>query len=290
MILVTNRKLPTHPLSVEIFAFAGNLKGSHICSAIMAFKFPTINRRLSVPSFLRNKNIPLFNYSDIREGRKLGSGSFGTVSLATVKSTNQTVVVKKMNEDDVHDQQKRRIFFKEATILHGLENENIVKFLGMCIEPCTLLLEYMYFDFKPFGASDCTVSSLDGFLKFIDDHDLVEQFPFQKKIGLDVCKGLSFLHSKNIAHRDLKPANVLISNHHYCNISDAGSMHEVFEGNPIICKLTDFGESRSEVRILIMFYVWLFKVPRKIILNDIHRYNDITPWKVRPYEFYARSS
>jgi serine/threonine protein kinase len=46
----------------------------------------------------------------------------------------------------------------------------------------------------------------------------------------------------DIAHRDLKPNNVLVSNQHYCLKS---SFVSEYERNPIVCKIADFGLSRS---------------------------------------------
>ena len=61
------------------------------------------------------------------------------------------------------------------------------------------------------------------------------------KISLDLIDELQFLHNNGIAHRDLKPVN----NKHYANITDSAELNMVIENNPIQCKLTDFGESRS---------------------------------------------
>ena len=58
-------------------------------------------------------------------------------------------------------------------------------------------------------------------------------------------QGLKYLHSQGIAHRDLKPANVLVGNSHYSSLA-MEDMGTVFQDRPIICKLTDFGESRSQ--------------------------------------------
>ena len=56
--------------------------------------------------------------------------------------------------------------------------------------------------------------------------------------------GLTFLYSNNVVHRDLKPGNALVSNRHYIDIS-ADQLRSVFAECPVICKLTDFGKSRS---------------------------------------------
>ena len=47
-------------------------------------------------------------------------------------------------------------------------------------------------------------------------------------------------------HRDLKPSNLLVSKRHYCKKDiSADQLPSVFADCPVVCKLTDFGESRS---------------------------------------------
>ena len=60
----------------------------------------------------------------------------------------------------------------------------------------------------------------------------------------DLCAGLEYLHSNNVVHRDLKPDNVLISNKHY---AEGDKIDKYWMEKPVIAKLTDFGESRSEL-------------------------------------------
>ena len=40
------------------------------------------------------------------------------------------------------------------------------------------------------------------------------------KIAFEISKELEHLHSKAIVHRDLKAKNILISNLHYCNLTN----------------------------------------------------------------------
>ena len=46
-------------------------------------------------------------------------------------------------------------------------------------------------------------------------------------------------------HRDIKPRNVLVSNTHYCNLTNPHEIEQAWLQEGIVCKLADFGESRS---------------------------------------------
>ena len=83
----------------------------------------------------------------------IGRGSYGLVFVA--RSNSEKVVIK--------DEKEKRLFLKEAKILHGIKSEDNVKFKAVCMEPCAMMLEYLFFDFAPFGGSEI-VSSLDQFL------------------------------------------------------------------------------------------------------------------------------
>ena len=155
---------------------------------------------------------------------------------------NETVVIKKVLP--ALDQEEKKLFYKEVALLNGLNHPNIVKMKGVCQNPLSIMLEYCYFDFKPFG-EDVRVTSLSGFLLQINEykcqgfHDLVNH------AAVEIIQGLAYLHSKGIAHRDVKPANVLVNNRHYSVLSDQEEIAQQYESRPIACKLTDFGESRS---------------------------------------------
>ena len=72
------------------------------------------------------------------------------------------------------------------------------------------MLEYVSFDFSPFGCAGDKVSSLDNFLDYIDSGNAIGEFQFQMNIKKDVVSGITYLHSKDIAHGALKPANILV--------------------------------------------------------------------------------
>ena len=87
----------------------------------------------------------------------IGRGSLGLVFVA--KANREMVVVKKLLSED---EQEQGLFLKEANILHGITSKHVVKFKAACTNPCAMILEYLFFDFDPFGGSD-KVSSLDKF-------------------------------------------------------------------------------------------------------------------------------
>ena len=68
------------------------------------------------------------------------------------------------------DLQDKKTFVKEARILEGLKHQNIVRFKGICNNPFALVLEHVYFDFKPFGL-ETVVSSLADFGAILDSFD-----------------------------------------------------------------------------------------------------------------------
>ena len=131
-------------------------------------------------------------------------------------------------------------------LLNELHHANIVTFKAVCCQPFAMMLEYVYFDFKPFGQG-VRVSSLADFLLQIDDYNCEGFQQLVNHAAEEIIQGLDFLHSKGIAHRDLKPANILVSNQHYSEFSDDDAITQLCRSRPIACKLTDFGESRSQL-------------------------------------------
>ncbi|KAJ8043767.1 Serine/threonine-protein kinase STY46 [Holothuria leucospilota] len=206
----------------------------------MAFKIPQIGQKRKRTQYLSGG----FEWREVDKLHYIANGSFGTVFSGIYKQEN--VVVKRLDQLNM-DSEEVKCFQKEATILNSLEHENIVSFKAFCDNPFAIMLEYVYFSFEMFG-EDKIVSSLSEFLTHTDkETDFIGFEMFASHITLDIAKGLQYLHKKDIVHRDLKPGNVLVSNKHYNGIFDAEEKQRVFFMKPVECKLTDFGESRSNL-------------------------------------------
>ena len=107
------------------------------------------------------------------------------------------------------------------------------------------MLEYIYFDFKPFG-QDIQVGALSDF-RLETDHANCEGFhDLVHHTAKEIIQGLPYLLSNEIAHRGLKSANILVSNQHYSSLCAEDREFElIYQSRPVAFKLTDFGESRS---------------------------------------------
>ena len=218
----------------------------------MSLKLPSFSKtKVSYQEFTRG--LETFLWTDLSSICEIGRGSFGLVFLASLNdeaiTTTEKVVVKKLLPSSRSDEKQR--FFKEARLLQSLNHKNVAKFKKVCIEPPAIMMEFVAFNFSFFcpDNENTQVSNLQDFLAYLDENDAALVFPpsLYSKIACDVANGLQYLHESKVYHRDLKTSNVLVSNTHY---SDKGLNNEsllaAFNIEPIVCKLTDFGESRSD--------------------------------------------
>ncbi len=142
-------------------------------------------------------------YYELAFDQELAKGSFGKIYLG--KWCEQRVAIKTI-EGGLSNAEMDQ-FVREVQIMSRLRSPNIVELYGACLErerPC-LIMQYMEQGslYLVLGQKKLTVLE-------------------QKKIALDIAKGLWYLHSKEVSHRDLKSANILLDNDGHAKIADFG--------------------------------------------------------------------
>ena len=139
----------------------------------------------------------------------------------------------------------RDIFAKEALLMSKIRHENIAPLIAVCEYPVLIIMEYCVFSFTPFQKIE-KFNSLDQLLQYLSIEDLFTYFPgILNFMARDIGKGLAYLQENNMVHRDIKPGNILVTNTHYAH--ETKHLASLFEKRPVICKLADFGEGRSEM-------------------------------------------
>lgn len=218
----------------------------------MSFKVPLPTKRTKTDLRSRviaaengNDDLPSFSKNDFSDITLIGQGAYGKVLKC--KKNENTYVIKELACKDSNPLESK-LFRKEAELLKSLSgHDNIVQIFGFNNNENSMLVEFMTFDFSRIGIEQDPVFNLKEFLIACDSISDFHGFAHtQYFLAKDIIEGVSFLHSKGIAHRDLKPDNILVSNRHYlhCQESDNSLWWNL---RPIVAKLTDFGESRSNL-------------------------------------------
>ena len=158
-------------------------------------------------------------FNDLKMERQIGEGSFGRVFLA---KWNETLVAVKILTsvapvDDVSALTLSNPILsslaKESNMMASLRHPNVVGFLGVCLEPPSIITEY------------CARGSLTDVLRGAKSSKQKENMlDWSKRLNmaLDAAKGMLYLHNHAppIVHRDLKTPNLLVDKHWRLKVSD----------------------------------------------------------------------
>ncbi|KAJ4747421.1 Cyclin-dependent kinase 2 [Rhynchospora pubera] len=190
---------------------------------------------------------------------KVGEGTYGKVYKAREKATGKIVALKKtrLPEDDegvppttLREVSLLRMLSTDPHVVRLLDLKQGINKQGQSI--LYLVFEYMDLDLKKFIRS------------FRQTQDLIP--PRTTKILMyQLCKGLSFCHSRGVLHRDLKPHNLLM------------------DRKTMMLKIADLGLSRAYIcpikkythEILTLWY----RAP-EVLLGDTHYSTPVDMWSV----------
>ena len=209
-------------------------------------------------------NSKIFNgkIDDYLITKELGKGSYAVVKLATHKLTKNKYAIKIYSKQSLIDPQKRNTVKNEVNILKQIDNENVMKLYDVIDTPSNLYLVLEYIN---------GINLLE-IIKNEKYHFLKEERA--KKIFLQVVKGISYCHKKNIFHRDIKLENILVLKDDTIKIIDFGfgikcnkdTYQKLFCGTPSymppeIVKKEKYIACYSDIWSLgVLFYAMLFGI------------------------------
>lgn len=169
---------------------------------------------------IARKNAKYISHYKILE--LLGAGGMGKVYKALDTNSKQMVALKVLNPELLKDQENRRRLSAEGHLLASFNHPHIVKVfeIGESNERGFIAMELL----------------VNGTLKekLEREHPLPEREV--RKYILQVCDGLSEVHSKGIVHRDLKTGNLMLDASGNIRIMDFG-----LSKSPLVTTMTSLG-------------------------------------------------
>ncbi len=154
---------------------------------------------------------------------ELGRGGMGIVYKAFGTRLSRTVAIKRLPENLREHPKAVELFLREARAAGQLNHPNIVTVHDVDQHD---------------GAYFITMECMDGLpLNTLLQRHGRFPVPAVAKIGLQVCAGLGFAHSRQIVHRDIKTSNLFMTREKVVKVMDFGlarSMAEVRRAGTVI--------------------------------------------------------
>ncbi len=146
------------------------------------------------------------SYNSLKIGTLLGNGGYGDVYKATWHGTE--VAIKELHLKTLSKALQDE-FNHESQMMAQCQFPHIIGLYGVCDEigHKGFVMEYM-----PKGSLRAV----------LEDKSEELSWDIRWPIAIDIGKGLTYLHEKNILHRDLKSLNVLLGADYHAKICDFG--------------------------------------------------------------------
>nr|XP_020029619.1 kinase suppressor of Ras 1 isoform X3 [Castor canadensis] len=152
-----------------------------------------VSRKASQTSvYLQEWDIP---FEQVELGEPIGQGRWGRVHRGRWHGE----VAIRLLEMDGHNQDHLKLFKKEVMNYRQTRHENVVLFMGACMNPPHLAII----------TSFCKGRTLHSFVR---DPKTSLDINKTRQIAQEIIKGMGYLHAKGIVHKDLKSKNVFYDN------------------------------------------------------------------------------
>lgn len=146
--------------------------------------------------------------SHYRITEKLGAGGMGIVYKALDLTLERTVALKFLPEGVAVSEEDRKNLLREARAASGLDHPNIGVIHGVEeSEDQRLFIVMQYYEGETLAQK-----TAHGVIPVRESLDLAVQ----------IGRGLSAAHARNIVHRDIKPSNIIITKEYVAKIVDFG--------------------------------------------------------------------
>lgn len=142
---------------------------------------------------------------EIKFQERIASGAFGDLYKGSYCGQDVAIKILRNVQDD---SQQLSEFLQEVSIMRKVRHKNVAQFIGACTRKPNLCIVVEYMP----GGSVYDYMRRAGPLKL----------PTLLRVAVDICRGMDYLHKRNIAHRDLKAANLLMDETGVVKIADFG--------------------------------------------------------------------
>ena len=139
----------------------------------------------------------------------LGEGGMGDVYLGEHVSIKRKVAIKVLKPELVKNEEIRKRFKNEASMLAHLQHPNIVGLIDYIEQEDGLYLIMEYVDGR----------ELDEVIKNLSAPISIDR---AKKLMKQILEAFSYAHQNGIVHRDVKPSNIIITADDQIKVLDFG--------------------------------------------------------------------
>lgn len=202
----------SHQMTKTTFTTRSWQKLKHLLSKYKRSRGGFFRKVMPKISLVHNKKLTHVNKEEVKLGRLLGAGGFGSVYLGSYRQHD--VAVKIMHKQSKNADAQMESFKAELHVL-DFEHPNIVRTLAATPfeefpEGGWIVMEY---------AGSRTLQSM------LNSEELCQETRIQ--FALQMSDALQYIHQNHVLHLDLKPANILITTRGDIKIADFGCSQKV---------------------------------------------------------------